>query len=152
MTPIGTGVLDFLLGFVVFLFIMIIYRVTFTWTMLWLPLLLLIQVILILGITLFASAVNVFYRDVRFIIPLLIQLWFYATPIIYPLSSVPGWLKPYYILNPMAGIIDGYRQTILMGTPPPFWELFVSAAVSVLILLGSYAYFKSVEWKFADLI
>jgi lipopolysaccharide transport system permease protein len=105
-----------------------------------------------LGVILFASAVNVFYRDVRFVVPLALQIWFYATPVIYPLSSVPDKLKPFYLLNPMVGLIDGFRKTMLQGQNPDFLALGSSAIVSLIIAILAYAYFKHVEWQFADLI
>jgi lipopolysaccharide transport system permease protein len=152
LTPIGAGLLDFLIGFAVFLVFMIFYHLPLFLTIVWLPILLFIQIILTVGVSLFASALNVFYRDIRFLVPLVIQLWFYATPIIYPYSSVPEWLRPIYNLNPMVGIIDSYRRVILLGKPPSLPLLAVSTSISILLFLLAYAYFKRVEWKFADLI
>ena len=97
---------------------MIFYKVNISLTWLWIPILILCQLMLALGVILFSSALNVFYRDIRFIVPLVIQLWFYATPVIYPTSVVPISLKPLYALNPMVGIIDSYRQVLLFGENP----------------------------------
>jgi lipopolysaccharide transport system permease protein len=152
LTPIGASLLDFMIGFLVFLVFMILYRVHLYVTILWLPILLIIQIVLTLGVSLFASALNVFYRDIRFMVPLVIQLWFYATPIIYPYSSVPEWLRPIYNLNPMVGIIDSYRRVILLGQPPLVQLLAYSTVISIILFILAYVYFKRVEWKFADLI
>ena len=152
ITPICSGVLDFFLGFIFFMFVMLLYQAPLHWTIIWIPLLMVVQLLFALGITLFASAVNVFFRDIRYVVPLVIQLWFYATPVIYPASSVPAWLQPYYALNPMVGIIDGYRRVILLGQPPSLNYLAVSVVMTVLILVLAYRYFKTVEWKFADMI
>ena len=107
---------------------------------------------LIVGVSLFGSALNVFYRDIGHALTFIISLWMYATPIIYPLSIVPESLLPFYLLNPMAGIIDGYRRVIIQGLPPDWNSLAVSAFVSLLILFLSFKYFKKVEMKFADII
>jgi lipopolysaccharide transport system permease protein len=152
VTPVGAGLLDFGLGFLVFLLLMLFYRVAFSWTLLWVPLLLAIQILLCLGVILFASAANVFYRDIRFVVPLAIQLWFYASPVIYSANNVPAWLRPFYILNPMAGLIDGYRRVVLLGLPPAWDSLAAAALISVALFGLAYRYFKSVEPKFADLV
>lgn len=146
------GLVDLALGFVVFAVLLAVYHIPPTLTWLWVPLIFLIQLVLTLGVTLFAAAVNVFYRDVRFIVPLALQLWLYATPVIYPLNAVPAWMRPWYALNPMAGIIDGYRRTLLLAQPPSAAYLVTALAVALVLVVLAYAYFKRVEWQFADLI
>jgi lipopolysaccharide transport system permease protein len=94
----------------------------------------------------------VFFRDVRFVLPLLTQVWMYATPVIYPVELVPERLQPYYFLNPMAGLIDGYRRVMLTGQPPRQPALLVSAIVSLALVLIGYSVFKKTEPAFADLI
>ena len=152
LTPVGASLFDFLIGFSFFLIFMIFYQVPVFITILWVPVLLVIQIALTIGVSLFASAINVFYRDIRFLVPLVIQLWFYATPVIYPYSAVPEWLRPVYSLNPMVGIIDSYRRVILLGQSPSLPLISISAGVSILLVVLAYSYFKRVEWKFADLI
>lgn len=152
IAAIGAALVDLALGFVVFLALLAIYQTPLSWQLLWLPLILLTQIVLTLGVTLFAAAVNVFYRDVRFVVPLALQLWMYATPVIYPLSVVPDYLRPVYALNPMVGIIDGYRRTLLLGQAPSAAYLGLAGALALGTLLLAYAYFKRVEWQFADLI
>jgi lipopolysaccharide transport system permease protein len=98
------------------------------------------------------SAVIVFFRDVRFVIPLLLQIWMYATPIIYPVSKIPSRLRPYYFLNPMVSIIDGYRRVLLLNQTPQLTQLAYGAGISIVLLVLSYVSFKWMEPTFADLI
>jgi lipopolysaccharide transport system permease protein len=88
----------------------------------------------------------------RFVVPLLTQVWMYATPIVYPVSVVPESLQPIYFLNPMAGIIDGYRRALILGQQPRLEPLLVGAFVSFALLLFGYVVFKRAEPFFADLI
>jgi lipopolysaccharide transport system permease protein len=89
---------------------------------------------------------------VRFVVPLLIQIWMYATPIIYPASLVPERYRTLYFLNPMAGIIDGYRRTLLEGQPPMSGNMLLGAIVTLVLLVIGYRFFKQAEPRFADLI
>lgn len=116
-----------------------------------LPVILAIQVILTLGLGLALAAANVFYRDVQSLLILAIQLWFYASPIIYPVTAVPENLRPFYLLNPMAGIIEAYRDVLLNGrVPGPY--LVESAIISLFVFALGYWFFKRVEFLFADLV
>lgn len=143
---------DFLIASSIFILLLIFYKIHITFFAFYTILLLIIQIMLIVGVSLFGSALNVFYRDIGHALTFIISLWMYATPIIYPLSIVPESLLPFYLLNPMAGIIDGYRRVIIQGLPPDWNSLAVSAFVSLLILFLSFKYFKKVEMKFADII
>ncbi len=106
---------------------------------------------LILGLGLAGAALNVFFRDVRSLLLLGLQVWFYATPIIYPATLVPDWLRTFYYLNPMAGIIVAYRDVLLRGQlPGPY--LLSAALISVLIFVAGYWLFKRVEFQFADIV
>jgi lipopolysaccharide transport system permease protein len=117
----------------------------------YLPVILTIQLALALGLGLIGAALNVFYRDVRHLIALGMQLWFYATPIIYPVTLVPEHLRPFYFLNPMAGVIEAYRAVLLHRTlPAP--SLVTAAVVASLVLIVGYWFFKRVESRFADLV
>ena len=118
---------------------------------LFLPLILLIQLALILGIGLATAAANVFYRDVQSILALVVQLWFYASPIIYPVNMVPPHLQTLYFLNPMAGILESYRAVLLYQTIPGIY-LLQAGLVSFLILVFGYWFFKKVEFLFADIV
>ncbi len=130
----------------------IYYQIPLSWTMLWVIPLLGLQMLFVLTIILITSSVQVFFRDVGHALPLLLQVWMYASPIAYPLTSVPDWLKPFYLLNPMAGIIDGYRQALLHATHPNFLYLAVAYVVAILSVGGAYMLFKRAERAFADVI
>jgi len=152
LATIGAAFFDLLVASSVFLGMMVLYQVPLTISLLWLPLLLSIQTALTVGIVLALAALNVFYRDIRFVMPLATQLWMYATPIIYPLNIVPERLRPVYALNPMVGLIDGYRSVLLAGSPPEFGPLGISAVAAVIAVAVGYGYFKRAEKTFADLI
>lgn len=149
---IGAALVDFLVSFSVVVAMLAWYQIPLSWTVLWVPFLVLLQIVLILGVVLPAAAVTVFYRDVRFIVPLGVQLWLYLTPVIYPLSIVPEWVRPVYILNPLVGITDSYRRVLVHSEPPSFEYLGISLITSCLLAAAGYLYFKRAEEKFADLI
>lgn len=143
---------DFCIAAVIFLVMFFFYRIPVTANILYLIPLFIIQLIFILGIVLFASAVSVYYRDVRYVMPLLIQLWMYLSPVIYPISIIPEKWKTLYMLNPMATIIDGYRRVLLLGKPPDLFFLILGGGISLLIFILSYHFFKKIEMTFADVI
>lgn len=132
--------------------LMLFYQVPlFLPGLLFLPLILAIQLMLILGLGLASAAANVFFRDVQSLLGLVIQLWFYASPIIYPVSMVPEQLRPFYFLNPMAGVLEAYRDVLVNGQLPGTY-LITSALVSVVIFLLGAWFFKRVEFQFADIV
>ena len=146
---------DFAIAYAVVVVLLIYFRLElFLVGWLCLPLVLLVQLSLALGIGLAGAALNVFYRDVRHVFTLVIQLWFYASPIIYPVSEVKSRLPSHYYLyylNPMTGVIEGYRDILLnQRLPGPY--LALSAAVAVALLLFGYWLFKRVEFQFADVV
>ncbi|MFN2126436.1 MAG: ABC transporter permease [Anaerolineales bacterium] len=143
---------DFGIGYALLFLLIIIYRVDiFLLGWLFLPFVLLIQLALCFGLGLLGGALNVFYRDIRHVVILAIQILFYLTPIIYPVTSVPEAIRPYYYLNPMVGVIESYRAILLyQSLPGPY--LWVSGFVAVLVLLFGYWFFKKVEFQFADRI
>ena len=143
---------DFCIAAVIFLGILVFYKVHLTLNVFYFIPILVIQVLLALAISLFSSAVNVYYRDVKYALPFFIHLWMYLSPVIYPVSSVPERFRNLYMLNPMAPIISGYRKVILLGTSPDFYYLGISALVTIILLFLSYKYFKMVEMSFADKI
>lgn len=152
LASIGAAFVDFLAASAVFLGMLVVYGVWPGAHALWIIPLLGIQIVLTIGVTLLGSATIVFFRDVRFVLPLIVQVWMYATPVIYPVELVPEHLQPFYFLNPMAGIIDGYRRSLLLGQAPQTTALLSSVIISSLLLVAGYAYFKRVEPLFADLI
>ncbi len=146
------GLVDFAVAAVLYAGMLIAYRVTITWTVLWIFPLLGIQIMLSLAVVLLGSALNVLYRDIRFIVPLLTQVWMYATPIIYPVDLIPERLRFVYYLNPMASVIDGYRKSILDGMPPDMLGIGLAFVVSLFLLVLAYRTFKTLERVFADII
>jgi lipopolysaccharide transport system permease protein len=144
--------LDFGVALCLLVLMMLFYRVpAFPMGWLFLPLILMIQLALILGLGLASAAANVFFRDVQSLIALGLQIWFYACPIIYPASMVPEPLRPFYFLNPMAGVIEAYRDVLLNGRLPGNY-LIISAVVALVIFAGGYWFFKRVEFQIADII
>jgi lipopolysaccharide transport system permease protein len=116
-----------------------------------LPVVVLVHIALTAGLGLAGAALNVFVRDVRPILALVLQLWFYASPVLYPVEKVPG-LRPYYDLNPMVGIIDGYRSILTAGALPDGRSFALAAGMSIGICVAGYGLFKAVEYRFADVV
>lgn len=152
MAAIAAYFVDFICGLAVFLALMVYYRVPLNPAMGMLPVLFLIQLLLTSGVSLGATAINVFYRDVNQMAPLLLQIWMYACPIVYPVSLIPDWLLPWYLINPMAVIIDAYRGIILKGQWPDMPIVGMAAALSLGIFAFGYLIFKHLEDHFADVI
>ena len=152
LASVAAAFFDLLIASILFLIMMLFYRLPPTLAWIWLPLLLFIQTLLILGVVFFMSTLNVYFRDIRFLIPLGLQIWMYASPIIYPLDLVPEQLRTLYMLNPMAGLIESYRRVLLAGQPPVWQNLLISAVISTLLFVGGYSYFKRSEKNFADVI
>jgi lipopolysaccharide transport system permease protein len=144
--------LDFGIAFCVLLALMAFYGIPFFTTVwLYLPLVLIIQAMLILGLGLIGSALNVFYRDIKHLVGLALQIWLYASPVIYPASAVPEGLRPFYRLNPMTGICESYRRILLYGQPPDS-SFLISTCIAILSAAFGYWFFKRVDRTFADLI
>ena len=144
--------IDFLIAFCVVLILILIYRVQIYFLgWLLIPLIILTQLMLALGIGFLGAALNIFYRDIRLIFPLGLQIWFYASPIIYPVSSVPEQYRAFYYLNPMVGVIEAYRAIILQQKFPEL-SIFLSIGVSFIFLIFGYWFFKRVEPQFADVV
>lgn len=152
IASVGAAFVDFLIASVLLVVLLVWFHTPVSLALLWLPVLLGVQILLTLGIVLPAAALNVFYRDIRFIVPVAVQLWLYATPIIYPVSVVPAAFRTVYLLNPMAGLVDSYRRVLLHGEPPAPEALGFSLFISLLLAAAGYAYFKRAEGDFADLI
>lgn len=152
LSAIMVSFIDFVIAASIFVLLVLYYQVPIGATILLVPLILLVQILLTFAISLAGSAVMVFYRDVRFVIPLALQLWMYASPIIYPVTVVPEWLRPFYFLNPMAVLIDSYRRVILLNQMPDWLYLGLATVISILLTIAAYLYFKRAERQFADLI
>jgi lipopolysaccharide transport system permease protein len=152
LSAIIVSFIDFLIGISILVLLMVVYRVSVGPTVLLVPLILLIQMTLTFGISLAGAAMNVFYRDIRFVIPLTLQIWMYLSPVFYSVSVVPERLRPIYFLNPMATLINSYRRVVLLNQAPNWPYLGLAAVVACSLTLLAYRYFKRAEMKFADLI
>jgi lipopolysaccharide transport system permease protein len=153
--PIATvlsGVVDFVLAFLVLLGMMLFYRLIPTWNILWLPLFLLLAFITALGVGLWLCALNVEYRDVRYVVPFIVQFWLFATPIAYPSSLLSEPWRTVYALNPMVGVVEGFRWALLATDTAPGPMILVSVLAAVLILAGGVVYFRRMEGTFADVV
>ncbi|HXM35686.1 MAG TPA: ABC transporter permease [Pyrinomonadaceae bacterium] len=152
LTYVVAALFDFLVASTLLAGLMIYYHVRPTVNALYAIPIILILTCFALAMSFLFSATQVRIRDIGVAVPLLLQLWMFATPVIYPLSSVPQQLQPYYVLNPMVGVIENFRQVILRGGPPEFHSLITAAVISILLLVVSYLYFKRVEATMADII
>lgn len=152
LAAVAAALVDFLVASTVFVVLMLSFGVVPSWKIIVLPVVLILQIFLTIGIVLVSAAANVFYRDLRFVIPLGLQLLLYATPIIYPVSQVPEQIRSFYLLNPMATFIESYRAVILYNRWPEWMYLVVAGGLSFLIALIGYVWFKRVEVRFADII
>ncbi|MGC8761708.1 MAG: ABC transporter permease [Bryobacteraceae bacterium] len=146
------GVVDFLIAFCVLLLMMAYFGVWPTGNVVWLPLFLLLALVTALGVGLWLSALNVQYRDVKYTVPFLVQFWMYATPIVYPSSLLPEPWKTVYGLNPMAGVVEGFRWALLGVKTPPGPMLWVSVAAAVALLVSGAFFFRRMEKTFADVV
>lgn len=175
MSGVLSGLPDFLISFGVLLGMMIILGVFPTAaSLIWLPLLLLLALITALGVGLWLSALNVYYRDVRYIVPFLVQLWMFASPIAYPSTLLPQPWRSIYALNPMVGVVDGFRWSLLSAgqaartfpgaellgfnwqpigiAAPPVALVLISSMAALALLFSGIAYFRRVEKTFADVV
>jgi lipopolysaccharide transport system permease protein len=153
IAAVGSYLLDFVMAMLVLGLLMLWFGLLPTGQALWVLPLTLLAIAASLAVGIWLAAVNVRYRDVRFAVPFLIQLWLFASPIAYASDLVPDPLQGIFRLNPMAGVIDGFRWALLgAGSPPPVESVLASVVVTGLVLLTGMAYFRRVERTFADII
>lgn len=152
LSTILSSLVDFLLAFIVLLGMMFMYGFTPTLQILWFPFFLLLTIMTALGVSLWLSALNVQFRDVRYMVPFLMQAWFFATPIAYPSSLLDQPWRMLYGLNPMVGVVEGFRWALLNTGTAPDIMFFVSFLVSALLLITGLYYFRRTERIFADII
>ena len=153
--PIATvlaGTVDFVLAFLVLLIMLVVYGITPTINVLWLPLFLLLALITALGVSLWFTAMNVQFRDVRYVVPFVIQFWLFVTPIAYSSSLLSEPWRTIYGINPMAGVVEGFRWALLGTETAPGAITIVSAVVSIIILISGAFYFRRMEKTFADVV
>ncbi|MBC8444862.1 MAG: ABC transporter permease [Chloroflexi bacterium] len=152
ISSVLSGGVDFCLAFLVLLGMILAYGIVPTWNMVWLPLLLLLALVTALGAGLWLTAMNVQFRDVRYAVPFLIQAWMYATPIAYPSSLLDEPWRTLYGLNPMVGVVEGFRWALLGAETAPGPVVLVSALVSIALLVSGAFYFRRMERTFADVV
>jgi len=152
IASVMSGVVDFVLAFVVLLGMMLYFGIVPTINVIWLPLLLLLSFVTAMGVGLWLSAMNVQFRDVRYAVPFLTQFWLFATPIAYSSSLLPQPWRTLYGLNPMVGVVEGFRWALLGTETAPGPIIIVSALVAVGLMVSGAFYFRRVEKTFADVV
>jgi lipopolysaccharide transport system permease protein len=153
--PVATilaGLVDFALAFVVGLGLMFYYHYRLTLTAFWFFPFLILALVTCLGVGLWFSALNVQYRDIRYVVPFVTQVWLFATPIAYPSSMLSEPWRTLYGINPMAGVVEGFRWALLGSTMPAVPMLVVSAAAALIVLVTGLFYFRRMEKTFADVV
>lgn len=153
--PVATvlaGLIDFFLAFLVLIGMMLSYGFAPTLKIMWLPLLIALSLVTCLGVTLWLSALNVQFRDVRYTVPFIVQAWLFITPIAYPSSLLKEPFRTLYGLNPMAGVVEGFRWALLGTDTAPGPIIWVSSLVGLGLLVSGVVYFRRLEKTFADVI
>ena len=150
ISTIIAKIVDFLFAIIILIIYMIIFQVPININILWIIPIFLIQQTFTLGLSLFFAAANLLYRDIQYLLSLILTLWLYLTPVIYPADIVPTKFRFFFQLNPMSVIVNAYRQTILGGGSPNLSSLFIATIVSLIVLILGLSYFKSREKIFAD--
>jgi len=155
ISAVLSGLVDFAISFLMFVAMMAYYHIHPTLAVLWMPVFLLMAVLTALGMGLWLSALNAIYRDVRYVVPFLVQFWMFASPVVYPSSLVsarwPKWAW-LYGLNPMVGVIEGFRWSIAGSGEPPGRLVLISSGVVLVVLLSGLAYFQRMETTIADVV
>jgi lipopolysaccharide transport system permease protein len=150
--PVIAGLVDLAIALAVLLAMMLVFRIAPGPSILLVPLFVLLAAVTALAVGLWLSGLNAMYRDVRYAVPFLVQFWLFASPVAYPSSLVPEPWRALYGLNPMVGVIEGFRWALLGTGQPPGPMVTVSAAVVLLLLVSGVAYFRRVERRFADVV
>jgi lipopolysaccharide transport system permease protein len=151
VSAVAARLFDFAVAFSVLIFLLVYYRVAITWPILLLPVLVALMTLLALGVSMVTSALNVKYRDVGVLIPVLLQLWMYASPVVYPTSLVPARWQSIYRLNPLVGLIGSFRAVVL-GAQIDWFALAWSVGVIAVLLVYAAFVFRRMEARFADVV
>jgi lipopolysaccharide transport system permease protein len=152
LTYVSAALFDFCVASTFLIALFFYYGVTLTIYALWAIPIMALLTMLATAFSLVFSVIQVRFRDVGVAMPLLLQLWMFAVPVVYPLSAVPERLRGFYALNPLVGVIENFRRVMLQGTPPDLYSLGISALVAAVLLPAAYLYFKRVEATMADII
>jgi homopolymeric O-antigen transport system permease protein len=151
VAAVAAGLVDFAISFAVLLVMMVIYGAAPSWSILALPLFVMGTIVTAAGAGLMFAALIVTYRDVRFVITFVMQLWLFVTPVLYPITMIPAKWHLLYAINPMAGMVAGFRASVL-GTPMPLDVILVSTVSAAVLSVAAVRYFIQVERRFADVI
>ncbi len=152
LSSMGSGLVDFIVALSV-VFVMIFgYGRGVPLNVIWLPLLTLLSLVAALATGLWLAALNARYRDVRYVVPFFVQVMLFVTPVINPATQVPESVRPFYFLNPVAGVVEGFRWALLDTAPPLVPETLLSSTIMIFLLIGGLFYFRSAERTVADVI
>ena len=152
ISTIMAKMVDFALSLTIFVVFMIYFKVAISWNILWVVPIFAIQQLFTYGLSLFLAAANLFYRDIQYLLGLIILIWMYLTPVIYSTELFPEKYRWIFQLNPMAVIINAYRQVVLAGGVPNLRSLAIALVLSMILLIGGYKFFKKLEGVFADVV
>ncbi|PKO20698.1 MAG: phosphate ABC transporter permease [Chloroflexi bacterium HGW-Chloroflexi-1] len=156
LSGVLSTLVDFTIGFAVLIILLIVYRVPLTPQVVWLPLFLLLAIVTALGFGLWLAALNVRYRDINYLIGFLLQIWMYATPVVFGATLIPERYRWLMALNPITGVVEGFRWSLIGGilqdSNPPGPSMAVSATISLVVLLAGLVFFRRTERTFADII
>ncbi|HTK50112.1 MAG TPA: ABC transporter permease [Gemmatimonadaceae bacterium] len=152
LAAVASGLLDFVIAFVVLFGMLVWYGIVPTWHVLWLPALVVLALVTSLGAGLWFSALSVMYRDVQYVVPFLVQVWLYSTPIVYPASLVPAGWRTAYAINPMVGVVEGFRWALLGTGTAPGPMILVSALAALAMTFGGLVFFRRMERTFSDMV
>jgi lipopolysaccharide transport system permease protein len=152
ISAVGSSFIDFIVALSVVFVMIFAYGLGVSWQLLWIPVLTLLAVLTALSVGIWLSALNARYRDIRYAIPFIVQVLLFLTPLINPAARVPEDLRTVYFLNPMAGVVEGFRWALTGAALPPGRMTLVSASIMMLLLIGGLFYFRSAERTFADVI
>lgn len=150
LSSVLAGVIDFLIAFIILIMLMFWYGVFPQWEVFLAPFFVFLALASALAVSLWFSAINAQYRDVQHAMPFLTQIWMFMTPVIYPTSMIPEDWKWLYVLNPMVGVVEGFRWTLLGAEPPELWTLVISISSILILTVGGLIYFGRFEKTFVD--
>jgi lipopolysaccharide transport system permease protein len=152
LSAVLSGLVDFGISFLIFAVMMLYYKIHLTMHILWLPVFLLLAVLTAFGVGLWLSALNAIYRDVRYVVPFLVQLWLFSSPVIYPPSLISAKWRWLFGLNPMTGVIEGFRWSLAGHVDPPGRLILVSSGIVIVIALSGLVYFQKMETVISDVV
>ncbi len=152
LTYVIAGICDLLFAGLVLVAMMLWFQIAFTWTLLWVIPISIVMALFTFGLSLILSILQASYRDIGLAMPLLMQLWMFASLVVYPLSSAPEKWQGYFRFNPMAAVVENFRRVVVQGQPPDLPSLAVGTVVTLILLPAAYAFFKYREATLADVI